>query len=115
MAEGSAMSEGKIQDDIRVALSDEPGLVLWRNNVGVAEHQRGARVAYGLAPGSADLIGCLDGRFIALEVKTATGRVATAQTQWLDLVRRFGGFAAVVRSVDDARAAIARARTGAHQ
>ena len=108
------MSEGQIQDAIRLALTDEPGLVVWRNNTGVAEH-RGARVRYGLAIGSADLIGCLDGRFIALEVKTAAGRTSPEQRMWLDLVRRNGGFAAVVRSVDEARAAIARARTGASE
>jgi hypothetical protein len=108
------MSEGAIQDAIRVALSGEPGLVLWRNNVGIAEH-RGQRVRYGLAVGSADLVGCLDGRFVALEVKTATGRVAPEQRLWLDLVRRHGGFAAIVRSVDEARAAVARARAGDSQ
>ena len=108
------MSEGQIQDAIRLALTDEPGLVVWRNNTGVAEH-RGARVRYGLAVGSADLIGCLDGRFIALEVKTAAGRASPEQRLWLDLVRRNGGFAAVVRSVEEARAAIARARTGAKE
>jgi hypothetical protein len=108
------MTEGHIQDEIRLALSDEPGLVLWRNNTGVAEH-RGARVRYGLAVGSADLIGCLDGRFVALEVKTPAGRASPQQRQWLDLVRRHGGFAAIVRSVEDARAAIARARTGASE
>tara|TARA_R110000868_G_scaffold376429_1_gene641278 strand:- start:1185 stop:1511 length:327 start_codon:yes stop_codon:yes gene_type:complete len=108
------MSEGHIQDEIRLALSDEPDLVLWRNNTGVAEH-RGARVRYGLAVGSADLIGCLDGRFVALEVKTPVGRASTEQRQWLDLVRRHGGFAAVVRSVAEAHAAIARARTGAKE
>tara|TARA_R110000868_G_scaffold17606_6_gene76883 strand:- start:2014 stop:2340 length:327 start_codon:yes stop_codon:yes gene_type:complete len=108
------MSEGHIQDAIRLALTDEPGLVLWRNNTGVAEH-RGARVRYGLAVGSADLIGCLDGRFVALEVKTAVGRASTEQRQWLELVRRHGGFAAVVRSVEEAHAAIARARTGAKE
>ena len=81
------MSEGHIQDAIRLALTDEPGLVLWRNNTGVAE----------------------------LEVKTAVGRASTEQRQWLELVRRHGGFAAVVRSVEEAHAAIARARTGAKE
>jgi hypothetical protein len=103
------MSEGQIQDEIRLALSEEPGLVLWRNNVGVAQH-RGARVAYGLAVGSADLIGCLNGRFVALEVKTATGRLAPDQRRWADLVRARGGYVATVRSVAEARAAIAEAR-----
>ena len=77
------MTEGHIQDEIRLALSDEPGLVLWRNNVGIAD-QRGARVRYGLAVGSADLIGCLNGRFVALEVKTSTGRATPEQRLWLE-------------------------------
>ena len=114
------MNESQIQDAIRLALGTEPGLVLWRNNVGTAEHwtERGVqRVRYGLAPGSADLVGlCITasgiGRFIALEIKTPTGRVAPEQVLWLALVRRTGGFAAVVRSVDEARAAVARCRAG---
>jgi hypothetical protein len=105
------MSEGQIQDAIRLALASEPDLVLWRNNTGVADH-RGARVRYGLAVGSADLVGCLAGRFVALEIKTATGRASQEQRQWLTLVRRYGGFAAIVRSVEEAREAIARARRG---
>lgn len=105
------MSEGALQDAIRLALADEPGLVIWRNNVGVAEH-RGARVRYGLAVGSADLVGILNGRFVALEIKTPTGRASPEQKLWLALVRRHGGFAAVVRSVEEAQAAIARARRG---
>ena len=104
-------SEGALQDAIRLALAHEPDLVLWRNNVGIAEH-RGARVRYGLAVGSADLVGILDGRFIALEIKTATGRASQEQRQWLTLVRRYGGFAAIVRSVEEAREAISRARRG---
>jgi hypothetical protein len=111
LAEVLTMSEGQIQDAIRLALAHEPDLVLWRNNVGVAEH-RGARVRYGLAVGSADLVGCLAGRFVALEVKTATGRASQEQRQWLTLVRRYGGFSAIVRSVEEAREAIARARRG---
>lgn len=109
------MTEGQIQDAIRLALGTEPGLVLWRNNVGLAEHWDGKavqRVRYGLAPGSADLVGLCDGRFIALEVKTPKGRTTPDQEQWIELVRCAGGFAAVVRSVDEARAAVARCRAG---
>jgi hypothetical protein len=108
--------ESVIQDAIRVALGTEPGVVLWRNNCGTAEHwtPKGVqRVRYGLAPGSADLVGLVGGRFVALEVKAPKGRVTEEQREWLALVRRFGGFAAVVHSVDEARAAVARARTGA--
>ena len=53
------------------------------------------------------------GRLVALEVKTPTGRVAPEQEQWLELVRRMGYFACVVRSVADARDALARAHGAA--
>ncbi len=110
--------EREIQRDIREALGQEPDLVLWRNNVGVAQFTKQGRkqtVAYGLAPGSADLVGILAGRFFALEVKTATGRASEEQRLWLNLVRAKGGFAAIVRSVDEARAALGRAREGASE
>ena len=113
-------AETRLQDAVRVALGSEIDLVLWRNNVGQAEHWTGrevSRVRYGLAPGSADLVGILRllsgvGRFFALEIKTPKGRAADEQRQWLELVRRMGGFACVVRSVDEARAALGRARNG---
>jgi len=72
-------------------------------------------IKYGLCNGSSDLIGILapHGRLIALEVKTASGRLTTDQSMFLELVRRHGGFAAVVRSVPEAQAALARARNGA--
>ena len=112
------MNESQIQQAIRIALGDEPDLVLWRNTTGQTEEWNpsdgSARtMRYGLAVGSADLVGILrPGRFLALEVKTPTGRVRPEQTAWLELVRRMGGFAAVVRSVDEAKAALERARNG---
>lgn len=113
----AAVKESKIQDDIRVALGSAIDLVLWRNNVGNAEHWNGVeavRVRYGLAPGSADLVGILSphGRWFALELKTDVGRVSPDQEKWLSLVRAMGGFACVVRSVDEAKAALVRARRG---
>jgi hypothetical protein len=48
-----------------------------------------------------------------LEVKRAKGGVLSArQKLFLALVRRMGGFAAAVRSVEEARAALERARRG---
>ena len=111
--------ESVLQAEIRLALGRDPSLVLWRNAVGQAEHVAGNgrtfRQAFGLAKGSADLVGILApaGRFVALEIKTPAGRVSPEQTTWLALVRSRGGFSAVVRSVDEAIAAIERARTGA--
>jgi len=106
--------EAAIQAAIREALGREPDLVLWRNNVGLAQHGEHA-VRYGLIEGSADLVGILgpQGRFMALEVKRPRGKPTEAQELFLALVRRRGGFAAVVRSVEEAVAALARARAGA--
>lgn len=111
------MSEQQIQNDIREALGREPDVCLWRNNVGAPETLDGRRHHYGLPRGSADLVGILgpQGRLFCLEVKAPRGRLQPHQAAWLDVVRRFGGFAAVVRSVDDALAAVARARAGARE
>lgn len=107
------MSEGALQDAIRLALGTLPEGAWWRNNCGVALHPNGARVVYGLAVGSADLVGVVRGRFVALEVKTPTGRVTPAQAQWLALVRAQGGVAEVVRSVEDALAVVRAITDGA--
>lgn len=107
------MSEADVQDAIRLA-AHSLGLVLWRNNTGLAVDGR-RRIRYGLAVGSSDLIGILvpEGRFVALEVKAPNGKGPTPeQERFLELVRRSGGFAAVVRSVSDAREAVSRARLG---
>lgn len=94
----------------------EADLRLFRNNVGVAEFY-GSKVRYGLLVGSSDLIGILapSGRLISLECKSETGRLTDEQDKWLRMVRRMGGFACVVRSVAEARAALKRAREGASE
>ena len=99
--------EARIMHEIRLALGQIEGLVLWRNNVGVAV-QSDRPVIYGLGIGSADLVGCYRGRFIALEIKRP-GKSATAeQQQWLACVRYNGGVAEVVHSVDEAIAVVQR-------
>lgn len=113
-------SEAAIQSAIRTALGRMPDVMLMRNANG--SPIPGAH--YGLPKGSADLIGVLAvsvvlgghavvlGRYLALEVKTPTGRIRPEQLQHLAAVRRFGGFGAVVRSVEEAVAAVERARKG---
>jgi hypothetical protein len=104
-------AEGRLLRRIVEALRADPDLLVWRNTVGVGEHD-GRRVTYGLALGSSDLIGLLGphGRFVAFEVKTPEGRLTEHQARFLERVRRQGGIAAVVRSVDEARTVIAQAR-----
>lgn len=106
------MKESRVQDLARLALS-RAGACVFRNNVGTAQHwtERGVqRVEYGLAKGSADLVGLVDGRFFAVEVKAHAGRVSPEQEQWLAMIRRNGGFATVLRGPRDEgdEAAVAR-------
>lgn len=118
------MKESKLQRQIHVALT-APGQVTWRNNIGTAEfwnehRERPDKVAYGVGgPGGSDLIACVRGRFVALEVKPPGARTeperARLQEQFRALVRANGGFACVVRSVDEALAAVARAKEGASE
>lgn len=101
------MSESALQDAIRLALGNVPGLVLWRNNIGVAE-MRGYKVRFGVGgPGGADLIGCYRGRFVAVEIKTPTGRQSPDQKTFQQLVESKGGTYVILRSVDEALAWIA--------
>lgn len=111
MSRAARQGEGQLSDAIRAALAYEPGLLLFRNSVGVVK-SRGRFYHTGLGNGSADLVGLLAGRFVALEIKTEKGTVEPAQEAWLADVRRHGGFAAVVRTPLQALAAIRRARNG---
>lgn len=97
-----------------------PGCILWRNGTGVAKHVTPSgeerTVRYGLVKGGADLIGVLTvgriGVFLAVEVKTESGRLSPEQRMFGELVERAGGVFIVARSVDDfvAQATAARAR-----
>jgi hypothetical protein len=92
---------------------------LFRNNTGALEDKTGRVVRYGLCKGSSDLIGWrtvditedMVGQrvavFVALEVKDR-GRLTPEQAGFLEVVRRAGGIAAEVRSVEDAEAALRR-------
>ena len=111
------MSEQRIQQEIRLALSRGP-VRLYRNNTGTLRDQYGRPVQFGLAVGSADLIGWttrtitpeMVGQrvavFTSIEVKSATGRLRPEQRQWLEAVQAAGGIAGVARSVEDAQSLI---------
>ena len=118
----------------RILLACGSGNVrLWRNNVGTGWAGQATKVtsgnlraiAAGLRPGdvvirqgrplhaglcvgSSDLIGYrpVNGiaQFVALEVKSATGRPTAQQVQFLDHINAVGGLAGIARSVDDAAA-----------
>lgn len=55
----------------------------------------------GLGVGSADIIGCYKGRFVALEVKTPEGNLSEEQVKWGNMIRSRGGVFECVRCVLD--------------
>lgn len=103
-------NETKIQREIQAAVSHGSAR-LFRNSVGFDKTNR---VHYGLCVGSSDLIGFKTRTitaddvgqrvavFVALEVKTATGRVSPDQKRFIEFVTAAGGISGVVRSVSEA-------------
>lgn len=110
---GQSITEGQLQDAIRLALGTTTGLVLWRNNCGVLPMPDGKRIRFGVGnPGGADLIGCYCGRFLAVEIKTATGKQTEEQRTFQRCVERNGGIYLMPRSVQDAVNMVEALRTG---
>lgn len=118
------MTEGQIQDAVRLVLGADPAGVWWRNNIGTAISTHGKQhIRYGVGnPGGADLIGLYRGRFVAIEIKTpasvgldgvrrVAGRQTPEQRLWQQLVERKGGIYAIVRSADEAHALLEQLRT----
>lgn len=96
------MKESDIQRLIMLALS-EAGCLIWRNNTGVLKNAAGIPIKFGLCVGSSDLIGLTPtGRFLAVEIKTPTGKPTPEQTRFLEAVRARGGIAGIARSPEEA-------------
>ena len=58
--------------------------------------------------GVSDIIAVWLGRFVAIEVKTPTGRISPEQQDFLDEVTRAGGLSIVATCVEDVGRAFAR-------
>ncbi len=111
------MRETELQNRIRLAISS-PNVRMFRNNVGSAKTLDGRHIDFGLCKGSSDLIGWTSktitaddvGKtvavFTAIEVKTPKSKVSDEQNNFIAIVKKHGGIAAVVRSIDDAKEVI---------
>ena len=107
--------ETDLQQRIRLALGTHPDARLFRNQVGsLPDPRTGRLVTFGLAKGSADLIGWrtvtvtpeMVGQriavFTSIEIKLPNGRVRPEQHAWQRTVSAAGGIAGIARSVQDA-------------
>ncbi len=118
----SAPTESEVAAAIRLDLAKR-GVILWRNNTGVAKNEAGRPIRFGLANDSAavnaqikssDLIGIArpSGKFVAIECKrpgwpgVRTER-ERAQMRFIAAVRSFGGLAGFATSPADAMSIIA--------
>ncbi len=110
-----ANAETDLQQRIRLALGTRSDLRLFRNQVGqLPDPRTGRPVQFGLARGSADLVGWrtitvtpdMVGQqlavFTSIEVKTPTGRVRPEQHAWQRTISAAGGIAGIARSIQDA-------------
>jgi len=86
------MKESQLILNIRKYLATIPGCFYWK------EHG----CQYGTA-GIPDIIVCHKGKFIALEAKVGRNQPTRLQAATNELIRRAGGVAAVVRSVDEVK------------
>jgi len=119
-----ANAETILQQQIRLAVGINPDIRIFRNQVGsLPDPRTGRLVTFGLAKGSADLIGwrtvtitqSMVGTrlaiFTSIEVKTPTGRIRPEQQAWLEAVLHAGGLAGIARSVTDAQALLSNLPT----
>ena len=111
-----------IRSQLLIEANKLPNVKLWPNPVGLAWNGRTVRqftekgkryivlenprpVKYGLAPGSCDTIGfkTVAGTpcFMALEVKAGSDSLKPKQKNYIDMVKKFGGIAGVVRKIED--------------
>ena len=90
----------QLTEEIIATLNQLEDVYVWHNQTGAAF--RGKRMIRFGCKGSADIIGTVKGKFVALEVKTGTGRQKEDQKKFQEVVEDAGGFYSIVRSREQA-------------
>ena len=101
--------EKEIQDSIREYLSLIGAVPIRINSGGIAASYGGKRrfVKFNDTPGVSDLLVCLHGRFVAIEVKRPKGsKILPDQLAFLDSIRQAGGIAFIAKSIEDVRVSL---------
>ncbi len=118
----TAVQETDLYDPIRLAVSRARVGLLFRNHVGVSQHQAAdgddRKVRHGLPKGSSDLVGWTlpgplyqGGLILCVEVKRAGWKPtpkwkSDRQAKWIDAIVAAGGVAFVARSPEEAVAVL---------
>jgi len=103
--------ETKIQNKIMMDMSKK-GYLVWRNQVGLFKTMDGRTVNIGIKGSSdlmavkptvitPDMVGQTVAVFVAVEVKTATGRQSEPQKKWQKAVEKLGVKYIIARCEDD--------------
>lgn len=100
VARPTVAPESDVLAETMLALSRIGALVM-RNNSGALRDAEGRLVRFGLR-GSADVIACYRGRFVAVECKRQGKRASPDQMRYAVAVRNAEGIYVVVRSKEDA-------------
>ena len=85
-----------------------PPEVLWTTiGHGGGGKVRGALLkSMGVLPGVADVLAFHDGKFFAMELKSAEGKLTEAQSNFLSAIEAAGGYTAVCKTLDRALACL---------
>ena len=89
---------GSILDYIKT----RPDVFAYRNNTGAYRTESGGFLRYGY-PGSADIIGVWNGKFLAIECKTARGKQDIDQVRFQRDIEKCGGLYLLARSWQEVR------------
>ncbi len=87
--------ESTIVEQIIRYLKTVPDAFCWKEHGGM----------YGTA-GIPDIVGCINGRFVAFEVKVSGGKTTKLQNYTIGEIQRAGGVAGVVHSVEEVKTII---------
>lgn len=83
------MREQDVQTKIMNYITSIGGLPVKFNNIGI----------YAKA-GVSDILACVKGRFVAIEVKKPGGRPSQLQLQFIDAINKIGGIAFIADNLD---------------
>jgi hypothetical protein len=93
------MKHGDLVNEILLEVS--PLGLAWNNPTGALKVED-RFIRYG-CPGSPDILGCINGRFVGIEAKVGQDRQRGNQRDFATAVRKAGGVYILAHSVDDVR------------